>query len=60
MTAHPGVNVKKGKSYDKTLAKNISVKGISQVNVKKTRRNSPLRPVCLKDTEQGKELSVTK
>lgn len=29
-TSHPGVNVKKGKSYDKILAKNIPVKGISQ------------------------------
>lgn len=35
-TSDPGVNIKTGKSYDKILANNIPVRGISQHNDPKT------------------------
>lgn len=51
----PRVNMKKEKSYDKILVKNIPVKGISQYNDPNASRNLPLRqsirPVCLKCPE---------
>ena len=55
VTSDPKVNIKKEKSYDKILAKNILVKGIGQCNDPKASRSLPLRksrrPVCLTCTE---------
>lgn len=55
VTSDLRVNIKKEKSYDKILAKNISVKGISQCNDPNAGRNVPLRkrirPLYLKCPE---------
>ena len=55
VTSDPRVNIKKEKSYDEILAKNIPVKGISQCNDPNAGRNLSLRksirPVYLKCTE---------
>lgn len=55
VTSDPRVNIKKEKSYDKILAKNIPVKGTGQCNDPNASRGLPLRksirPVCLTCTE---------